>query len=140
MTTIPQRIWNALTEDEKKVQEVFAEIVAGAEVGLKDLEAGIGWVEDNAGAIIGKIQQIEGFVIQLEVAANPQVAGIMIAANAAMDALNAAVASRATGKTTPQQLLDAYQAYTAADAAVAQAKAAAAIAPAAVIATSKVTP
>lgn len=131
MTTIPQRIWNALMEDEAQVAKVFAAAVNGFEVALKDVEAGIGWVEDNAGTIVSKIQFVEGLVAQLAIAANPDVAGIVVAANAAVASLNAAVAARSAGVTTPQQLIDAYQAYAAADAAVAQAKAAAALAPAA---------
>lgn len=118
-------------EDETKVAAAFADAIKGLEVAAETIEAGIGWVEDNAGTIVSKIQFVEGLVAQLAIAANPNVAGIVVAANAAVASLNAAVAARATGVTTPQQLIDAYQAYTAADAAVAQAKAAAALAPAA---------
>lgn len=129
MTTIPIRLWNALVEDEKKVAATFSKAVNGVEVALHEVEAGIGWIEDNAGTIISKIQFVEGLVAQLAIAANPNVAGIVLAANAAVASLNAAVAARQAGVTTPQQLIDAYQAFAAADAAVAQAKAAAALTP-----------
>lgn len=130
MTTIFQRLANVFLEDEAKVVATFIAIRKGAEVALKDIEAGIDWVENNAPAIVSKIQSVEAVILQLAVATNPNIAGAVAEANAAVAALNALVAARASGSSTPQQLVTAYQAFTNADAAAAMAKAAAAATPA----------
>lgn len=120
---------NFITETEADVVAIVTNIKAGVAVVESDLVAAEHWVASNAPAIAADIQQVLGLVEAVGVGANPQVAAAVIAANLAVNALNAFAAASNTGATPSQAVVAGYVAVKQAQSAVSSAMAATAAAP-----------
>jgi len=120
---------NFITETEADVVAIVTDIKAGVAVVENDLVAAEHWIASNAPAIAADIQQVLGLVEAVGVGSNPEVAAAVVAANLAVNALNAFAAASNTGATPTQAVVAGYVAVKQAQSAVSSAMAATAAAP-----------
>lgn len=120
---------NFITETEADVVKVVAAIKADAAIVESDIVAAQHWIASNAPAIAADIQQVLGLVEAVGVGANPEVAAAVVAANLAVNALNAFAAASNTGASPAQAVVAGYVAVKQAQSSVSSAMAATAAAP-----------
>lgn len=120
---------NFISETEADVVAVVAAIKADASVIESDLIAAEHWIASNAPAIAADIAQVLSLVEQVGVGTNPEVAAAVVAANLAVNALNAFAASSNSGASPTQAVVAGYVAVKQAQASVSSAMAATAAAP-----------
>lgn len=120
---------NFITETEADVVVVVAAIKADVAVVKSDLAAAEHWIASNAPTIAADIQEVLNLVEAVGVGANPEVAAAVVAANLAVNALNAFAAASNTGATPAQAVVAGYVAVKQAQSAVSSAMAATAAAP-----------
>lgn len=113
-----------LTTTETDVLNVITKIKADEVVVAADINAALHWVAANTPAIAADIQTAATIAETVGVAANPEVAAAITAANIAVQGLNAFAAASNSGQTNTQAVLSGYVAVKQAQAAVASAKAA----------------
>lgn len=114
---------------ESDVVSVIAKIKTEAEVFESEVNNALHWIASNAPTIVADIQSVIGVAETVGVAANPEVAAAITAANIAVTALNAFAAASNSGTTNTQAVLAGYVAVKQAQSAAASAAAAAVSAP-----------
>jgi hypothetical protein len=117
--------WNLIDETESDVLTIITDFKSGVVVAEKDVNYALQWIASNAPAIAADIEEVVGIATTIGVAANPEVAAAITAANVAVTALNAFAASSNSGATATQAVVAGYVAVKQAQAASAAASAAA---------------
>ena len=119
--------WIVTTEAD--VVAIIAKIKTEEAVVVTDVNNALHWIASNAPTIVADIQSVIGVAETVGVAANPQVAAAITAANLAVAALNSFAAASNAGNTSTQAVLAGYVAVKQAQAAAASAAAAAVATP-----------
>ncbi len=109
---------------ETDVLNLISQIKQGLAVVESDVTAALKWIANNTPQIVADLQQVVGIAETIGIAANPNVAAAITAANAAVTALNAFAAASNNGATNTQAVLAGYTAVKQAQAAAASAAAA----------------
>lgn len=133
-------ISNFFAYTEADVVKILVAIKTDAAVIEADVSKALKWVAGNAPAIAADIEEVVSVVTQLGVTSNPEVAAAVVAANAAVSALNAFSVSYTSGTGSAQALVNGYIAVKQATASVASASAAAAGAKTSSVATAPTAP
>lgn len=120
---------NFISETEADVVAIVGNIKAGIAVVESDLVSAEHWIASNAPAIAADIQQVLGLVEAVGVGANPEVAAAVVAANLAVNALNAFANASNSGASPAQAVVAGYVAVKQAQSSVSSAMAATAAAP-----------
>lgn len=110
---------------EADVVAVIAKIKTEEEVVVTEVNNALHWIASNAPTIVADIQSVISVAQVVGVAANPQVAAAITAANLAVAALNKFAAASNAGQSNTQAVLQGYVAVQQAQAATALAKVAA---------------
>lgn len=119
---------------EADVVAIIADIKTDVSVAVADFTSALKWIAGEVPTITSDLQVALGLAQAVGIAANPEIAAAITAANVAVSALNAFAKVQSAGQTSgtsaiqtdAASLVAGYQAYTQAQAAVANAKAAAA--------------
>lgn len=127
--TFEASIKSFLVTTEADVVAIIAKIKTAEEVVVSDINTALHWIASNAPSIVSDIQSVIGVAETVGVAANPQVAAAITAANLAVAALNSFAAASNAGQTNTQSVLQGYVAVKQAQAAAASAAAAAVATP-----------
>lgn len=122
-------IKSLLITTEADVVAIIAKIKTEEEVVVTDINTALHWIASNAPTIVSDIQSVIGVAQVVGVAANPQVAAAITAANLAVAALNSFASASNAGQTNTQAVLQGYVAVKQAQAAAASAAAAAVATP-----------
>lgn len=109
--------WWSTTE--KDIVNILAKVKGDAVVAQKDINSAMKWIAAQTPAIVGDLQVALQIAQMFGVVTAPEI----VAANAAVAALNAFATAQNTGKTDLQSVANGYVAYTQAAAAVNAAKA-----------------
>ena len=117
-------IENAFTTTEADIVAIVVKIKTEAEVVESEIKTALSWVAANAPQIVSDLQSVVGIVTTIGIAANPQVAVAIKAANLAVNALNAFATASNAGQTSTAAVLAGYVAVKQAQAAAASAAAA----------------
>ncbi len=119
-----------ITTTEADVVAIIAKIKTEEQVVASEINNALHWIASNTPTIVADIQSVVGIAETVGVAANPQVAAAITAANVAVNALNAFAAASNSGSSNTQAVLAGYVAVKQAQAAAASAAAAAVQTPA----------
>lgn len=84
-----QVVKNALIETEQDVIAVIAKIRQDGAVAVKDVEKAIAWAANNAPVVASEIESVVQFASRIGIASNPEFAAAIVAADAAVAALDA---------------------------------------------------
>lgn len=93
---------------EDDVLLLIAKIRAGLAIVVADIKAVLNWIDANAGTIVADLEAILALLTKLGGGANPELAALVAAANAAVVALNAYADSRAKGGSQASAVVDGY--------------------------------
>ena len=127
--TFLDKLKNFIVTTEADVVLVIAKIKTEEEVIASEINNALHWIASNTPTIVADIQSVIGVAETVGVAANPQVAAAITAANLAVAALNSFAAASNSGSSNTQAVLAGYVAVKQAQAAAASAAAAAVVAP-----------
>lgn len=111
------------TTAESDVQAFITKLQQGLTWAQTELDSALGWVVNNTPAIVTDIEKAIGFASAVGVSTNPEVAAAIVAAQAAITALNAVASAKTSGASDIQTLLAGYTAVKQAQAASASATA-----------------
>ena len=114
---------------EKDIVDLVSKAKRDLPVAVHDINLGLAWVANNTPKIAQDLTTAETLIVSTGVGADPRVAAAIVAANLAIQGLNAYSASVKSGTPTAQSVVDGYIAVKNAQVAAAGAAAAAASAP-----------
>lgn len=119
-----------IVTSEADVVAIIAKIKTEEAVVESEINNALHWIASNTPTIVADLQSVVGIAETVGIAANPQVAAAITAANVAVNALNAFAAASNSGSSNTQAVLAGYVAVKQAQAAAASAAAAAVQTPA----------
>jgi len=125
LASIGASIKSFLITTEADVVAIIAKIKTEEEIVVSEINTALHWIASNAPTIVSDIQSVVNVAETVGVAANPQVAAAIAAANLAVTALNTFAAASNAGQTNTQAVLQGFVAVKQAQAAAASAAAAA---------------
>jgi hypothetical protein len=129
MTSFLTNLENFFQTTEADIVAIVIDIKNGLAVAESDINTAMKWFAAQIPGIVSGIQQVESVAQQLGVTNNAEVAAGIVAANAAVAALNAFAASENSGASNTSAVVAGFIAVKQSQAAAASAAAAAAGAP-----------
>lgn len=121
--TFFDRLKSFIITTEAEIETIVVKIRTEEQVLASEINNALHWIAANTPQIAADIQGVVGIAETVGVAANPQVAAAITAANLAVTALNAFAAASNAGKSNPEAVVQGYVAVKQAQAAIASAKA-----------------